>query len=190
MKGLEKTFQGLYSKLEEIDQNAIRNKKLDFTVISQNELNQLLNSKMKLKKKKQQLLTQIGYLRINLFSEYYERIQSAQRDNELDKAVKLMDECVEIIAIPFISTKKQASWLKRAKELLSIVRFPEPIEHVNKWKDSYKAWFKQDEQPHSQVSDKNRNEEFNQLKMAFITLYTFSFSVDNFPALRNRRSDH
>lgn len=190
MKGLEKTFQGLYSKLEEIDQNAIRDKKLDFTVISQNELNQLLNSKLKLKKKKQLLLTQIGYLRINLFSEYYERIQCAQRNNELDKAVKLMDECAEIISIPFVSTKKQSAWFKRVKALLPIDNAPEPIEHVKKWKTGYEAWVKHDQKPPQRTDNKKRLEEFNQLKMAFITVYTFSFSVENFPALRNRRSDH
>ena len=101
-----------------------------------------------------------------------------------------MDECVEIIAIPFVSTKKQSAWVKRAKKLLSIGIFPEPIEHVKKWKDSYEAWFKQEKQIRSQVDAKKRMEEFNQLKMAFITVYTYSFSVDNFPALRNRRSDH
>ena len=190
LRGLEKTFQELRSKLEEIDQDVIRDKKLDFTVIAQNELNQILKSKIKLKKKTQLLLTQIGYLRINLFAEYYERIQYAQRNNELDKAVKLMNECAEIIAIPFVSTKKQPALIKRLKELLSIGRFPEPIEHVQKWKAGYEAWFKQKEHIHPQMDDKKRTEEFNQLKTAFITLYTFSFSVDNFPALRNRRSDH
>ena len=136
------------------------------------------------------MLTQIGYLRINLFSEYYERIQSAQKDKELDKAVRLMDECIEIIAVPFISTKKQSAWVKRAKGLFSIGRFPEPIEHIKKWKTGYEAWFKHNEKSPQRTDDEKRIEEFKQLKMAFITVYTFSFSVDNFPALHNRRSDH
>ncbi len=153
-------------------------------------MDQVLNSKIKLKKKKQLLLTQIGYLRINLFSEYYERIQYAQKNNELDNAVKLMNECAEIIAIPFVSTKKQSAWLRRVKELLPVANAPEPIEHVEKWKTGYEAWFKHDEKIPQRTDDKKRIEEFNQLKMAFITVYTFSFSVDNFPALRNRRSDH
>ena len=145
---------------------------------------------MKLKKKTQLVLTQIGYLRINLFSEYYERIQYAERNNELDKAVKLMNECAEIIAVPFVSTKKQSAWLKRVKELLPVGNAPEPMEHVEKWKTGYEAWFKHDKKIPKITDDKKRIEEFNQLKMAFITVYTFSFSVDNFPALRNRRSDH
>jgi hypothetical protein len=145
---------------------------------------------MKPKKKTQLLLTQIGYLRINLFSEYYERIQCAQKNNELDKAVNLMNECIEIIAIPFVPTKKQSPWVKRAAALFSTGKVTEPIEHVENWKASYSAWFKQNEQNSNQTDDKKQTEEFNQLKMSFITVYTFSFSVDNFPALRNRRSDH
>ena len=145
---------------------------------------------MKLKKKEQLLLTQIGYLRINLFSEYYERIQSSQKSNELDKAVKLMNECAEIIAIPFVPAKKQSTWVKRAAALFSKGKATEPMEHVENWKAGYEAWFEKDEQSPNKTNDKKRKEEFNQLKMAFITVYTFSFSVDNFPALRNRRSDH
>ena len=64
------------------------------------------------------------------------------------------------------------------------------MEHVENWKAGYEAWFEKDEQSPNKTNDKKRKEEFNQLKMAFITVYTFSFSVDNFPALRNRRSDH
>jgi hypothetical protein len=158
-------------------------------VIPQNELTQILKSKIKPKKKKQLLLTQIGYLRINLFGEYYEQIQHAQKNNELDKAVKLMNTYAEI-AIPFISTRKQPALIKRLKELLSKRKFPEPRELIQKWKTGYEAWFKQNGSIHPQMDDKKRMEEFDQLKNAFFTLYTFSFSFNNFPPLRDRRSDH
>ncbi len=158
-------------------------------MIPQNELNQILKSKIKPKKKRQLLLTQIGYLRINLFGEYYEQIQHAQKNNELNKAVKLMNTYAEI-ATPFISTRKQPALIKRIKELLSRRRFPEPVELIQKWKTGYEAWFKQNEFNHSQMDDKKRMEEFDQLKNAFFTLYTYSFSVDNFPPLRDNPSDH
>jgi hypothetical protein len=158
-------------------------------VIPQNELNQILKSKIKPKKKTRLLLTQIGYSRINLFGEYYEQIQHAQKNNDLDKAVKLMNTYAEI-AIPFLSTKKQPALIKRLKELLSIRGPPESIELIQKWKTGYKAWFKQNEPIHPQMDDKKRLEEFDQLKNAFFTLYTYSFSVDNFPPLRDRPSDH
>jgi hypothetical protein len=156
----------------------------------QNELNQILKSEIKPKKKRELLLTQIGYLRINLFAEYYEQIKQAQGSNELDKAVKLMNRFAETVASPFFTTKKQPALIKRLKKLLSIKTPPEPAELIQKWKTVYEAWFKQKDSIYPQMDDKKRMEEFDQLKIAFFTLYTFSFSVDNFPPLRDRRSDH
>jgi hypothetical protein len=40
------------------------------------------------------------------------------------------------------------------------------------------------------IDEKAQMEEFDEIKMAFLELYTYSFSTDNFPNLRNRRSDH
>ena len=158
--------------------------------MAQDELNQILESKIKLKKKKQLLLTRIGYLRINIFGEDYEQINRAQERKELDKAVELMNKCAETVALPFLSTKKQPGLSERLKKLISTKKQPEPAELIRKWKTSYETWFKQNESNRPQADDKKRMEEFNQLKMAFFTLYTYSFSVENFPPLRNRRSDH
>jgi hypothetical protein len=156
----------------------------------QTELGEVLKGKMSPKKKEQILLTQIGYLRINIFGEFYEQIQLAQKNNDLDKAVKLMNSCGEIVAVPFISTRKQSPWTKRLKEALSGKKTPEPATYVQEWKAGYEAWFKQNESGRLQADDKKRMGEFDQLKTAFITLYTYSFSVEDFPPLRNRRSDH
>jgi hypothetical protein len=190
LKELEQTFQELQSKFEEINQNAIRDKKSDLPTINQNELNQILKSKTTTKQKTQTLLTQIGYLRINMFGEFFEQIQLAQKNNTLDKAVKLMNNCGGIVAVPFISTRKKAPWTKRLKEAISGKKTPEPAKYVQEWKAGYEAWFKQNESGHLQADDKKRMGEFEQLKTAFITLYTYSFSVEDFPPLRNRRSDH
>jgi hypothetical protein len=190
LKELEETYQELKSKFEEINQHAIRDKKIDFPIMPQNELSRGLKSKISPKKKKQLLLTQIGYLRINLFGEYYEQIQSAQKNNELDKAVKLMNKYAETIAIPFITTKNQQSFIKRLKKLLFKKRSPEPVELIQNWKNDYGMWFKHKELAHLPTDDKKRREEFDQLKYVFLMLYTYSFSVDNFPPLRWRRSDN
>jgi hypothetical protein len=55
------------------------------------ELEQTLRSKAKNQYKRRLLLTQIGYVRINLFSEYYARLQHAERNKEFEEAVKLRD---------------------------------------------------------------------------------------------------
>lgn len=158
--------------------------------MTQNELNQILESKMKPRKKKKLLLTQIGYLRINMFGEYYEQINRAQERKELDKAVELMNKCAETVALPFLSTKKEPGLIERLKELVSTKKQPDPAELIRKWITAYETWFKQNESTRPQTDDRKRMEEFNQLKMAFFTIYTYSFSVENFPPLRNRRSDH
>ncbi|MBN1244249.1 hypothetical protein JXA31_01485 [Candidatus Bathyarchaeota archaeon] len=156
-------------------------------MINENWLNQALKSEIALKEKKQLLLTQIGYLRINIFTEYFERVNLLREKNQLEHAVELMNKHAEIASI-FISTKKQPVLIKRLKELLSI-RSTEPIEYLQKWRTAYEAWYKQ-ASSQQLTGEKKRMEEFDQLKMAFLELYTFSFSVDNFPPLRNRRSDH
>ena len=155
-------------------------------MITENLLNQTLKSDIKLKKKKQLLLTQMGYLRMNIFMEYFERVNLLREKNQLNKAIEQMNKHAEIAKI-FIPTKKQLALIKRLKKTLSI-RSTEPAEYLQKWRTAYEAWHKQDslQQP---INEKKRLEEFDQLKMAFLELYTFSFSVDNFPPLRNRRSD-
>lgn len=149
-------------------------------------LNQTLKSDMTLREKKQLLLTQIGYLRINIFTEYFERVNLLREKNQLDQAAELMNKHAEIASI-FISKKKQPASIKRLKELFSI-RSIEPIEYLQQWQTVYEAWFNQGGS--QQFDEKQRIEKFDELKMAFLELYTFSFSVENFPPLRNRRSDH
>jgi hypothetical protein len=185
---LEKTFRKLQLELKEIDAASIRDKRSDFETMGKNELEQFLKSEIKPKKKVEVLLNQIGYLRINLFSEYYEQIKVAEKEKELDKAARLMDQCAEVIAIPFYSTKKQSEFIKRLKKWLSIQSRPESLELINNWKTEYETWFKPKEPGHS-ISDSKRLEEFDKLKKTFLTLYTFSFSADNFPQLRERRTD-
>jgi len=158
--------------------------------MSQKELDELLKGEISNSKKRQLLLTQIGNLRINLFSEYYEQINRAQSRNELNKAVKLMNIYAETIAIPFISMKKQSKFAKRLKELFSAKKLVEPLELIKQWRAGHESWFRQNENTQGPAIEKNRKEEFDQLKMSFFKLYTHSFSVDNFPPLRNRRSDH
>jgi hypothetical protein len=185
---IEETFRKLQLEMEEIDVASIRDKKLDFKTMGKDELEQFLKSGIKHKKKVEVLLNQIGYLRINLFSEYYEQIKVAEKEKELDKAARLMNQCAEAIAIPFYSTKKQSEFIKRLKKWLSMQSRPESLELINNWKTEYEGWFKPREAGHS-ISDSEKREEFDKLKRTFFTLYTFSFSVDNFPQLRERRTD-
>ena len=84
--------------MDTLDKNAVRDKKLDFEVLSQDELDRKLSKGTKYEKK-YLLLTQIGYLRINLFQEHYERIQEAQESQDFDKAIHLMNQYIQTIAL-------------------------------------------------------------------------------------------
>jgi len=156
-------------------------------MIDENWLNQILSSDIKLKEKKQRLLTQIGYLRMTIFMEYFERVNLLREKKQLNEAIEQMNKHAEIAKI-FIPTKKQLTLIKWLKKLF-LIRTTEPIEYLQKWQTAYEAWHKQEslQQP---SDEKKRLEEFDKLKMAFLELYTFSFSANNFPPLRNRRLDH
>lgn len=149
-------------------------------------LNKTLKSNVGLREKKKLLLTQIGYLRINIFTEYFERVNLLREKGQLDQAIELMNQHAVIASI-FISTKSQSPFIKRFKELLSIQR-KEPMYYLRQWRTFYETWFTQ--KNNHQIDAKRQIEEFEKLKMAFLELYTFSFSVENFPPLGNRRSDH
>lgn len=156
-----------------------KGKEFDYPMMPKEELVPILKSKINSRKKKQMLLTQIGYARINLFTEYYERIQQARTNNELDKGAKLMNEYAETIVIPFISIKKQSAILKRIKELFLRIKYRDPMEQIQEWKTAYHTWL-----------EHNKSiEEFDQLKKSLIALYTISFSVEDFPPLRNTPSE-
>jgi hypothetical protein len=185
---IEEVFQGLRSKFEELNQDAVRETKFDLPMVSEKWLNQILKGNLKLNEKKRLLLTQMGYLRMNIFMEYYERVKLARSNNDLDKAVDLMNEHAEIARV-FIITPKPSVWERRLKKLLSIKSI-EPIEYLQKWQNLYEGWRKKNEPNQPQLDDKKQLEEFDKLRMAFLELYTFSFSVENFPPLRYKRSDH
>jgi hypothetical protein len=149
-------------------------------------LKKTLKSNITQREKKKLLLTQIGYLRINIFTEYFERVNLLREKEQLDQAIELMNQHAEIASI-FISKKSQSPFIKRLKKLFSI-RSTEPLYYLEQWRTFHERWLKQKNS--NEFDGEKRMEEFEKLKMAFLELYTFSFSIDNFPPLGNRRSDH
>lgn len=152
--------------------------------MDENRLNQLLRSHVKLEEKKRILLTQIGYLRVNIFTEYLERVNLLQEKKQLNQAADLMNKYAEIASI-FILTKEQPTIAMQLRRLFSKQR-SDPIEYLQKWQTHYESWSKQNKE----TIDEKRMADFQQLKRAYIELYTFSFSIENFPPLRYRRLDH
>lgn len=186
LKELENTHSRLLSHLEKIDQNAIRDKKGDYKLKPKNEISQIMQSQIKDRKKLQLINTEIGYIRCNLFSEYYERIKLAEEKNELKKAANLMNEYAKI-AIPFVTPKKPPL----SQRIMSHLgrNHPKSPDHVQNWKETYESWLKTQETTEVSLNAQNSAKEFAPLKIAFFKLYTYSFSINNFPPLRERRTD-
>jgi hypothetical protein len=180
-------YHRLNSELEELNKNANRDVKLDLPKMNEKWLKKTMKGHLNLKEKKKLLLTQIGYLRMNIFTEYYERVKLARQNNELDKGVEFMNEHAKIAKL-FIYPKEQSHLVKRLKKMLAIKNI-DPNEYLTNWKNLYQEW-QQKEKISTQTDNRQRLEKFEKLRMAFLELYTFSFSADNFPPLRYRRSDH
>jgi hypothetical protein len=157
--------------------------------MSTDELKQLRSRQKNPKDQKKTLLTQIGYLRINIFQNDFEQIQKAEKASEFDKAAQLMNVYAENTAIPWIPQDTKASLKQRLLNSLSGKTAPDLDQFVQQWKTSYAAWVAQSGKTDSQRDEKGRVERFNKLKEAFITVYTYSFSPGNFPPLTNQRTD-
>jgi hypothetical protein len=186
---LQQILQELMPKLTKLAKETAGERKYDYPMMPPEELTKALNSKISPKKKKKLLLTQIGYVRINLFSEYYERTQRARKKNQLDKAAKLMNEYTETISIPYIITKKKPTLTERLKMALTKTKPIEPTEQINKWRNNYQEWLKQTQEAPARTDEKKRTEQFEELKTSFITLYTISFNPKDFPPLRLKPSE-
>jgi len=182
VKGLKNILLAFKSKLMVYDEDAKRNKNSDYTLLPQGQLEQILRSRIPVEEKKKLLLSQIGLLRINLFSECYERTKVLEESKQIDEAVKLMNDYAENVAIPFIPAKKKPSLINRFTDLLSLQRPLEPFEYVQKWRTLYRTWFEGNQSSmHSYTRESQRLEMFNQLRITFNMVYTASFSDDNFP---------
>jgi len=153
------------------------------------EVSAILESNEKPQKKLQLLLTQIGYLRINLFGKYYEQIQLSQKNNELERAVSMMNNYAETLAIPFISTEEPIETRRFSQFLSHTNPLTSNSEQIRKWKNTHEEWLRQNQNVTEHSIAEKRLAQFEELKREFIALYTISFSVDDFPPLRNRRSD-
>jgi len=186
LQHLEDTFQKLSLRLEELSKNPVRDPRFDLAILSWNDLRRVLQDKNGNMAKRSLLLTQVGYLRINLFQEYFERIQVAQKDMKLDDAVKLMKDYVETVAMQFLAWRLHPSALGRLQRYISKDSNPDAAKVLQDFNEGCEVWVKQLKLPSN--NNKQELEDFNKLKKDFITLYTLSFSFENFPPVATEPS--
>lgn len=179
---LEKILSSFEDNLAEYDEDAKREKVKDYKLLPKNQLARIMRSEIPTREKKNVLLSQIGFLRINLFMEYDERIEILEKSNQLDEAINVMNECAQKISIPFIPRKKRLSLLISFLDLVSSKKVHKPFEYVQKWNAEYKNWCKnKHNKKNSFIMNQERRNKFKQLKEIFYMLYCLSFSDANFP---------
>lgn len=177
---LESTFRELETIIGKLNENAVRDLKFDLQVMTHDELDQILESKIGKREKIRILLTQIGFLRINIFNECYKEIQLAETKNEFDKAVKIMNDYIEPVAMRFIQERLHPSLTDRIIELFSKSKLPDTGKTLGEWKRSLFTW---SEDASMRFDQQKKTKEYARIKEIFITLDMLSFSFDNFPPL-------
>jgi hypothetical protein len=176
LKFLEQRYDELKAKLEILDKDVVRERKFDFEVMGNVQLEKYIESNSDSKEKIKSLLSQIGYLRINIFYECYARIQASEKISEFDSVLQLMNEYIEQIALPFLLPKLKQSWLSRLSGKPS-----EAALSLQSWRSGYKYWLERENSLTQKPMIKKKAEDFTELKQTFITLYSLSFSCVNFP---------
>ena len=182
IRELSNILTSFETRLASYDKDAERNREGDYALLPSSKLNFVLRSGIPTEEKKKLLLSQIGLVRINLFTEHYARIQKLEESKQLDEAVKVMNDYVRNVALPFIPRKKRPSLWNRLLDLISLERVLEPFEYTQEWEKEYQAWFEQKEGLKlSYIEERERQEKFAHLRTIFHMLYALSFSDDNFP---------
>lgn len=174
IESLKHYFLEFKGKLDMLDKDFARDITYDFNVMAAGQLEQSIEGTSSAKDKMNLLFSQVGYLRINLFYEVYARLQQAEENRDFDKVLKLMNDYIETVAMPFLLRRMQQSWFSRLSGKL-----PEATLSFQSWSSGYKYWFHPE--PGRLLGEKERSEEFQQLKQNFLTLYHLSFSYQNFP---------
>lgn len=137
---LETTFREFETIIGKLNENAVRDRKYDLSVMTNDELDKILESKIRRSEKTRILLTQIGFLRINIFNEYYNEVQLAETKNELDDAVKTMNSHIEQVAMRFIRERLHPSLIDRIINRFSNSPIPDAAKTLGEWKSSLSTW--------------------------------------------------
>jgi hypothetical protein len=177
---LETTFREFETRIGKLNEDALRDRKWDISVITHDELDKILESKIGKSEKIRILLTQIGHLRINIFNEYYTRIQLLETQKEFDQAVKIMNDHIEHVAMQFLQKRLNPSLIDRIINSVSRPKLPDAAATLEGWKSSLLTWSEDKSAP---LDQEKKIREFNKIKEIFITLDMLSFSFDNFPPL-------
>lgn len=169
------------SKMRDLDKQAQRDKKWDYTIIERDAVDEYLSKLSRTFDKKALLLYAIGVLRRNLHNEYDARASDLEKSEKYKEAAQTLDEYATTVAMRFARAHKFVpALLKTLLNLLAERRHVPVFDYSQKWKDSYRSWriFTARESDNRMIARR-----YLRLRADFNMLYAMSWSSKNFPHL-------
>lgn len=130
--------------------------------------------------KKKWVISKMVMLRTSIFSEYSDRIELAEKETDLNKAVDYMNEYIFSYALPFIDNLKPPSRLDKVSARLNNKSVLTPYEYLEKWKADYSN-FRQIKTSDPKLDLYSKSEKYRELVTSYNMLHALSFSSDNVP---------
>jgi hypothetical protein len=130
--------------------------------------------------KKKWVISKMILIRTSIYSEYSDRILLAEKTDDLNKAVDLMNDYISTFAVPFIDNLKPPSKIDHFSAWLSKKSVLSPYEYLEKWKTDYGNW-KQINSSDPRLDIYLKSEKYRELVGKYNMLYNLSFSRDNVP---------
>ncbi len=131
----------LINHLIRFDETLGRDAPSSYSSIPPNDLNFILSSSdVELLDKKKIVLHETGRIRINLYSAYNYKIDQYKKNEQYWEAIKLKDQYINSVAIPFIGKIDGPSIIDRVKDFFNINRILSPREYIQKWQAHYSSW--------------------------------------------------
>ena len=147
-----------------------------YRIMSESDIDELLNSDMSDEKKKDWILTELGYVRIYLRSVVDFHRREYEANNRLDESVRIMDEYVDIVKRT-MGEKDKPRLINRIKDTMGIKRYDELIDYVLKWDALLEKW----NESHMHINQFSRQKRYDELEYLYNMIYNLSFSSANFP---------
>lgn len=177
LKDLIDILQDLESQLEK------PNPKKKQPLFNEND-NLILNSTAQEIEKKKWVISKMVLVRTAIFSEYSDRIEQANKERDLAKAVDLMNEYIFRFAVPFIDRLKPPSRSDRLSTFFKKRTVLTPYEYLQKWKTDYEAWGNLRQSSDKQIDDYVRSQKYLELSGTYICFMTFPFQKTTFQQVR------
>jgi hypothetical protein len=130
--------------------------------------------------KKKWVISKMVSIRAAIYSEYSNQIRLAEKKDDLNNAIDLMNDYIFTFTLPFIDNLKPPSRIDRISARLSKKSVLSPYEYLEKWKADYIKW-QQIKSSEPKLETYLKSEKYREMGITYNMLYDLSFSSDNVP---------